>query len=175
MFGRYDLGRFYTSALRIQGVIGASIPFVTHFNFFYDVDVARRLVYLTSCAALAAVTSSNTVGLDAMFFVGFGIWAFGFAIEVIADRQKLCSAPIRTTRINLSKQGCGPGRGTLITLAKSFFGLALRSGLSRPCRLAGTDLTGTDLGGVTNDRHQWTRMLEARANKTWGSDRVSGV
>ena len=42
-------------------------------TFFMTWTLQGAWVYLTSCAALAAVTSSNTVGLDAMFFVGFGI------------------------------------------------------------------------------------------------------
>ena len=37
-----------------------------------------------------------------MFFVGFGIWAFGFAIEVIADRQKTAFRADQTMRINSS-------------------------------------------------------------------------
>ena len=66
----------------------------------------QSAVYLISCAALAAVTSSNTVGLDAMF-VGFGIWAFGFAIEVTLIGKTVFRAdPDNVT--NLPKPGRGP-------------------------------------------------------------------
>jgi steroid 5-alpha reductase family enzyme len=45
-------------------------------------------VFLTAAAALAAMTTSNPVPLDALAAIGAGVWAAGFAIEVIADRQK---------------------------------------------------------------------------------------
>jgi len=39
-------------------------------------------------AALAAITSTKRLELGVFAFVGFIVWAFGFAIEVIADMQK---------------------------------------------------------------------------------------
>jgi steroid 5-alpha reductase family enzyme len=45
-------------------------------------------VLLTLSCALAAITSSRPVPLDAFAIVGGSIWLFGFAIEVVADRQK---------------------------------------------------------------------------------------
>ena len=39
-------------------------------------------------AALAAITSTKRVELGIFAIVGFIVWAFGFTIEVIADRQK---------------------------------------------------------------------------------------
>lgn len=39
-------------------------------------------------AALAAITSSRRVDLGSFAVIGFLVWLFGFAIEVVADRQK---------------------------------------------------------------------------------------
>lgn len=45
-------------------------------------------VSLTAAAALAAVTSTEPVGLDVFAFVGLAVWVLGFAIEATADLQK---------------------------------------------------------------------------------------
>ena len=58
---------------------------------------SRFLVYWTTqglwvafslAAALAAITSTIRVELGTFAFVGFLVWIFGIAIEIIADRQK---------------------------------------------------------------------------------------
>ena len=45
-------------------------------------------VTFTIAAALVAITTSNQKGLDGFAVVGFLIWIFGFAFEVVADSQK---------------------------------------------------------------------------------------
>jgi steroid 5-alpha reductase family enzyme len=45
-------------------------------------------VAFSLAAALAAITSTIRMDLDAFAVIGFLVWAFGFAIEVIADGQK---------------------------------------------------------------------------------------
>lgn len=45
-------------------------------------------VTFTLAAALVAITTTNRKELDVFALVGFLVWAFGFAIEVIADSQK---------------------------------------------------------------------------------------
>lgn len=45
-------------------------------------------VAFSLAAALAAITSKVRVDLDLFALVGFLVWLLGFAIEVIADRQK---------------------------------------------------------------------------------------
>jgi steroid 5-alpha reductase family enzyme len=45
-------------------------------------------VFLTASAALAAMTTASPAPLDAPAALGAAVWAAGFAIEVIADRQK---------------------------------------------------------------------------------------
>ncbi|WP_209349423.1 DUF1295 domain-containing protein [Pontixanthobacter sp. CEM42] len=45
-------------------------------------------VIFTAAAALAIITASSRVPLDIFFWIGAAVWVFGFAVEVIADRQK---------------------------------------------------------------------------------------
>ena len=45
-------------------------------------------VTFTMAAALVAITTTNRKELDLFAMVGFLVWAFGFAIEVVADSQK---------------------------------------------------------------------------------------
>jgi steroid 5-alpha reductase family enzyme len=45
-------------------------------------------VILTAASALVIITSANRLPLDGFAYVGAAIWLIGFAIEVIADRQK---------------------------------------------------------------------------------------
>ena len=45
-------------------------------------------VFLTLCAALAAITTRRPSDFGMLDGLGITVWAIGFAIEVIADRQK---------------------------------------------------------------------------------------
>lgn len=45
-------------------------------------------VTFTMAAALAAITTTFRKELDVFAFIGFLLWVFGFAIEVVADSQK---------------------------------------------------------------------------------------
>ena len=45
-------------------------------------------VFVTAACALAALTSSQTIPLGGWMVAGLVLWIAGFAIEVIADRQK---------------------------------------------------------------------------------------
>ena len=45
-------------------------------------------VTLTMAAALVAITTTCRKELDLFALIGFLVWAFGFAIEVVADSQK---------------------------------------------------------------------------------------
>jgi len=45
-------------------------------------------VLLTLACALAIITSQKQLGLDIWFWLGLTVWITGFAIEVIADKQK---------------------------------------------------------------------------------------
>jgi steroid 5-alpha reductase family enzyme len=45
-------------------------------------------ITFTAAAALVGITTITRKGLDAFAIIGFLVWAFGFALEVIADSQK---------------------------------------------------------------------------------------
>jgi steroid 5-alpha reductase family enzyme len=45
-------------------------------------------ITFTAAAALVGITTITQKGLDAFAIIGFLVWAFGFAFEVIADSQK---------------------------------------------------------------------------------------
>ena len=45
-------------------------------------------VILTASAAVAVITSKDTVPLDVFFWIGAALWVIGFAFEAVADAQK---------------------------------------------------------------------------------------
>lgn len=57
-------------------------------RFFLTWTLQGLWVLLTSAAALAVITGSVRKPIGWVAIVGLVIWAFGFLIEVIADRQK---------------------------------------------------------------------------------------
>ena len=56
--------------------------------FFMTWTLQGLWISVTLACALAAVTASRTAPLDWTTAVGTAIWAFGLAIEVVADHQK---------------------------------------------------------------------------------------
>ncbi|MCG8414717.1 MAG: DUF1295 domain-containing protein, partial [Pseudomonadales bacterium] len=58
------------------------------FRFAFTWTMGGGWVFITMAAALAAITSETQKPLGVFAFAGTAIWLFGFAIEVIADRQK---------------------------------------------------------------------------------------
>ena len=57
-------------------------------RFFMTWTLQGLWVLLTAAAAWAIITSDDREGLGWIAFVGIAVWAAGFGIEVIADRQK---------------------------------------------------------------------------------------
>jgi steroid 5-alpha reductase family enzyme len=55
-------------------------------------------VFMTLCAALAAITTREPTAFGVRDVVGLLIWSSGFAIEVIADRQKSAHREARPSR-----------------------------------------------------------------------------
>lgn len=58
------------------------------FRYLFTWTLGGAWVFITMAAGLAVITSANQLALDAFFYAGLGLWALGFGIEVIADRQK---------------------------------------------------------------------------------------
>ncbi len=83
------LGSFLFSRIRKAGKDGRFDEIKPSFIRFLNVWTIQGLwVTFTAAAALVAITTSNHKELDAFAIIGFLIWVFGFAIEVIADSQK---------------------------------------------------------------------------------------
>jgi steroid 5-alpha reductase family enzyme len=58
------------------------------FRFFSLWTVQGLWLTFTLAAALAAITATTRMELVLLALIGFLVWVFGFAIEVIADAQE---------------------------------------------------------------------------------------
>ncbi len=58
------------------------------FRFLFTWTLGGAWVFVTLAAGLGAITSSIDVPVGGLFYLGLALWILGFAIEVIADRQK---------------------------------------------------------------------------------------
>lgn len=61
---------------------------INFFRFLLTWTLSGTWVYVTMAAGLAAVSSAESIGLDAFFAAGLALWLAGFFFEVIADTQK---------------------------------------------------------------------------------------
>lgn len=83
------LGSFLFRRIRSEGSDGRFDEIKQSASRFLVAWTLQGLwVFLTLCAALAAITTTAPANLGLLDGVGFSIWLFGFALEVIADRQK---------------------------------------------------------------------------------------
>jgi steroid 5-alpha reductase family enzyme len=57
-------------------------------RFFMTWTIQALWVLFTAAAALTIITGTDRVALGWVGYLGIAVWVFGFAIEVIADRQK---------------------------------------------------------------------------------------
>ncbi len=58
------------------------------FRYMFTWTMGGAWVFITMAAGLAVITSANQVALDGFFYSGVALWALGFGIEIVADRQK---------------------------------------------------------------------------------------
>ncbi|MBL6804819.1 MAG: DUF1295 domain-containing protein [Pseudomonadales bacterium] len=58
------------------------------FRFLLTWTLGGTWVFITMASGLAAMTSQSQSPIDAFLIIGAAMWALGFVIEVIADRQK---------------------------------------------------------------------------------------
>lgn len=83
------LGSFLFLRVRRRGIderFDAIKPSFTRFLMAWTLQ--GLWVFLTLAAALGAMTSAQRGPLGLAGFVGLAVWAVGFAIEVVSDRQK---------------------------------------------------------------------------------------
>jgi steroid 5-alpha reductase family enzyme len=128
-------------------------------------------VFITACCALAAITSLHSVPIDVPFWIGLSLWVFGFVIEVTADQQKSAfrAKPENADRFIRSGLWAWSRHPNYFGEIVLWLGIAM---IAYPV-LVGWQLVTlisplfvvvllTFISGV--------RMLENRADKTWGDD-----
>ena len=83
------LGTFLFTRIKKAGKDDRFDELKPSFIRFLNVWTIQGLwVTFTAAAALVAITTTTRKELDAFAIIGFLVWVFGFAIEVIADSQK---------------------------------------------------------------------------------------
>ncbi len=172
------LGTFLYS--RVKSV-GADTRFdVMKYEFFWFLmtwTLQGLWVFLTSTAALAAITVTQQEEFGVLGIVGLSIWMVGFSVEVIADEQK------RRFRNEINDQGNQVNRGTFIRTGlwkysrhPNYFGeIALWVGVAV---IAFPVLSGWSFVTLISPAFVYLLltkvsgipMLEASANKRWGDN-----
>jgi steroid 5-alpha reductase family enzyme len=85
----FRLGPFLYSRVKRAGedrrfrTIKTSFP-----TFFMTWTLQGTWVFITASCALAAITARAPVPSDAALWIGLAVWLLGFVVEVVADRQK---------------------------------------------------------------------------------------
>jgi steroid 5-alpha reductase family enzyme len=140
-------------------------------RFLVTWSVQALWVFITSVAALTAITSINREALDTAAYVGIVLWATGFLIEIVADRQK------RHFRNQPSNQGKFINTGLWAwSRHPNYFGeIMLWLGVAI---VAAPVLIGWQLLSLVSPlfvvllltRVSGIPMLEARSDKRWGND-----
>lgn len=83
------LGSFLFRRVKRDGGDGRFDWIKTNFlRFFMTWSLQGLWVLLTLAAALAVITAEDRENVDVFMIVGMVVWLLGFAIEVVADRQK---------------------------------------------------------------------------------------
>jgi steroid 5-alpha reductase family enzyme len=83
------LGTFLFRRVRRDGKDGRFDKIKTNWAQFLMAWTVQGLwVSVTAGAALAAISSGDKQSIGVVAFIGLAIWAVGFGIEVMADRQK---------------------------------------------------------------------------------------
>ncbi len=85
----FRLGTFLFLRVKEKGKDSRFNVMKTKFWWFLATwTIGGLWVFITSCAALAALASTKLVALGPFGYLGFLLWFIGFSIEVIADSQK---------------------------------------------------------------------------------------
>jgi steroid 5-alpha reductase family enzyme len=58
------------------------------FRYLFTWTLGGAWVFITMAAGLAAITSAIQIEIGIVFYLGAALWLSGFAVEVVADRQK---------------------------------------------------------------------------------------
>ena len=102
-------------------------------RFFMAWTLQGLWVLLTVACALAIVTAADRKDIEWVAVVGIVVWLAGFAIEVVADRQKSAFRRDPSNDGRFITTGCGHGHGTRTTSGRSPCGRAWPSWRCRSC------------------------------------------
>tara|TARA_Y100000385_G_scaffold205122_1_gene212485 strand:- start:2668 stop:3540 length:873 start_codon:yes stop_codon:yes gene_type:complete len=140
-------------------------------QFFMTWTLQGLWVSLCSMCALTAISSNTGVVINGLFYLGLGLFLYGFITEVIADKQKTAFRAIPENRDKFITTGLW---------AKSrhpnFFGeILLWTGIAV---MSFSSLDGLQYLTLISPVFTYlllvyvsgVRMLEARADKKWGHD-----
>ena len=140
-------------------------------QFFMTWTLQGLWVSLCSMCALTAISSDSGIVANALFYLGLGLFIFGFGIEVIADKQKTAFRSVPENRDKFITTGLW---------AKSrhpnFFGeIVLWTGIAV---MSFSSLTGLQYLTLISPVFTYlllvyvsgVRMLEAQADKKWGDN-----
>lgn len=166
------LGGFLFLRVRKDGSDGRFDTIKPHFTRFLLTWTLQAVwVFVSSAAALAAITTTRRVELDLMAIIGLLMWLTGFAMEVAADAQK------RAFRADPANEGRFISSGLWAwTRHPNYFGeILLWIGIAV---IALPALSGWQLVALISPvfitllitRISGIPMLEARAQKRWGDD-----
>ncbi len=128
-------------------------------------------VFVTASCALAAIVSPVAVPLGGLFWAGLGLWVFGFAVEVVADRQKTA---FRADPANQSRF-INTGLWAWSRHPNYFGEIVLWCGVAL---MAAPALSGWQYATLISPIFvvvlltfiSGVRLLERRADKAWGED-----
>jgi steroid 5-alpha reductase family enzyme len=140
-------------------------------QFFMTWTLQGLWVSLCSMCALTAISSDSGIVINTLFYLGLGLFIFGFVTEVIADKQKTAFRSIPENRDKFITTGLW---------AKSrhpnFFGeIVLWTGIAV---MSFSSLTGLQYLTLISPVFTYlllvyvsgVRMLEAQADKKWGDN-----
>ena len=140
-------------------------------QFFMTWTLQGLWVSMCSMCALTAISSETGVVMNTLFYIGLGLFIYGFCIEIIADNQKSKFRSIPENKDKFITTGLW---------AKSrhpnFFGeIVLWAGIAV---MSFSSLNGLQYLTLISPVFTYlllvyvsgVRMLEARADKKWGQD-----
>lgn len=128
-------------------------------------------VFLTYSAGLAAITSTAPHSIGLMVVIGASVWSIGFAIELIADRQKAKFRSVAANRETFISHGLWK-----FSRHPNYFGeilLWLGIAIAAFPVLSGwqyVTLISPFFVYLLLTRVSGVAMLEARAQRRWGDD-----
>ena len=106
IFWAIRLGSFLFMRIRKDKKDGRFDSIKTSFSqFFMTWTLQGMWVFICSSAALIAIASPTGVIVNSVFIIGFLMFIFGFAIEVIADNQKSAFRSIPENKDSFINEG----------------------------------------------------------------------